>query len=109
MQKGAPWRWSGSSGITEFIAVRPGSRRVHPDSMCCALGVIGFIRGCWVYWGAHWILPWPLDSLESPWVLPGSSGVAGFVRARPSDRRVHLGSQCSLWCGAEIVGFNKVS
>ena len=48
---------SGSLGVAEFIGVRPGGRRVRSRSMGslrCALGVVEFIRGGWVHWGAPW-------------------------------------------------------
>ena len=56
--------------------VRPGGRRVHPGSLGSlgrALGVVGFIRGNWVNWGA-------------PWGSSDSSGVTGLTGVRPGCR-----------------------
>ena len=46
-------RPSDISGAAEFIGVRYGRRRVHPEplrSFKCALGVVAFIRGA--QWGS---------------------------------------------------------
>ena len=80
---------SGSSGVAGFIVVRVCARRVHAGSgfigvrpgacrahvvslslLVCALGVVRFIRGSWVHWGA-------------PWGSLGSSRVAALYRVHP--------------------------
>ena len=69
----------GSSGVAWIIGVRPGGRRVHPGSpgsLGYSLGVIGFVLGRRVYWGA-------------PWGSSGSSGVTWLFswghRVRPGS------------------------
>ena len=45
----------GSCGLVGFIGVHPGGREVRSGSLRslgCALVVVGFVRGCWVYLGA---------------------------------------------------------
>ena len=66
----SPWGSLGSSGVFGFTRIRPGGRWVHPgslDSLGFALGVLAFIRGCWVQSGSR------LGSLCS-------LGVVGFTR-----------------------------
>ena len=78
--------------------MRPGGRQVHPGSLgslMCALGVVGFIRGRWVHWGAPWgrrIYPGSLDSMVCALGSSGSSAVVRFTGMRPERRRVHPGS-----------------
>ena len=51
---GVPWESLGSSGVPWFIGMRAGGRSVHTmslDSSGFALGVFGFILGCWVHRG----------------------------------------------------------
>ena len=118
----------GSSGFSGFIAVRPGSRRVHPglqDSMGFALGVIGFIRG---RWGASsgaagvrprycWVHPVSLDSFGPAQVIVGfirgrsvhcgaprgSSGSIGLAGVRHGNRREHAGSLGSWECALGML------
>ena len=52
------------------------------------MGVVGFILGRLVHWGA-------------PWGLSGSSGIAGFIGVR----RDHQGSLLSLGCALVVVGY----
>ena len=77
---GAPWGWSGSSGVAGFIGVR---RPVHPCSLERDMGLVGFIQGRRVHWGASW------GSL-------GSYGVAGFINVRTEGRLFHQVSLGSL-------------
>ena len=70
---------SGSSGVAEFIGVRPGVGWVRPRSLRkfgCALVVVGFILGRWVHFGG-------------PWVSSDSSVAAEFIGVRPGSVRVH--------------------
>ena len=55
-------------------------------------GVVGFVRGRWVHWGASW-------------GLSGSSMVAGFIGVRSGRSRVLPGSLGSLGCALWVVGF----
>ena len=77
---------SESSGVAGFIGVHPVDRRVHPGllgSLGCALGIVWFIRGRWVHWGAPW---GSLDSSGSrvDWDVPwGASVSSGFIGVRP--------------------------
>ena len=65
--------WSSdSSGFAAFIEVRSGCRWDQPESLGSlgsSLGLIGFIRCCWVHWNA-------------PWVSSCASGVVGFIGGR---------------------------
>ena len=68
----------GSSRDIRLTQVSLGGGWVHPGSLgslMFALGVVGFIQGCWVHSGS------PL----------GSSGVVGFIRVRPAGRLVCSG------------------
>ena len=74
-----PWVSSGSSGD---IWVCTGGHPVHPVSLAsllCTVGVVGFVRGDWVDWGASW-------------PSSGSSVVAEFIWVCAGDRRVRPGS-----------------
>ena len=107
--------------------MHPWGRRVHPgslDTLGCALGVVGFIRGslrcalgfvgssnvCLVHWG-------------SPWGSSVSSGVAWLVSVRPWSRhsvhwecalgvvlfiRVHWGAPFGSSGSSGITGFIEV-
>ena len=57
-------------------------------------GVVGFILGHWVHWGA-------------PLVSSGSFGVTGFTGVLPGGRRVHPASLGSLVCALGFAGFIK--
>ena len=84
-----PWVSLGSSRVAGFTWLRPRCGRVHPralGSLGCALGVVGFIRGRWVHFGA------PRWSLSA-------SGV------RPGCRRVQLRSLGSLRCALGFMRF----
>ena len=48
----SPWVSLGSSSVVRFTRIRLGGDCVHPGplgSLRFALGVVGFIRGCWVH------------------------------------------------------------
>ena len=86
---------TGSAGVVGFIRVRTSARRVHSGwlgSLGCALGVVGFIRGCRVHWVA-------------PWGSSGSSAFVAFIGVRPCVRRVHPWSLGALGCAVGVVGF----
>ena len=87
---------NGSFRFVGFTRVRPAGHRaylgslgsrgfalgvVELDKRRCALGVVGFIQGRWVYSGA-------------PWGSSGSFGVVGFAWVHPGGRQVHSGSLC---------------
>ena len=95
---GAPWESSGTLGVAGFIELRSDCRRVRSGSLgslgcalrfllrwgllCslgCALGVVEFVRGRWVHWGATWARRVRSGSLCS---LGYALGVIGFVRCR---------------------------
>ena len=100
------------SGVVEFTRVRPKCRWVYLGSLGSltrALGVVGFIRGRWIYWRAPlWSLVYPgslgllgcafgiIRFIQCSWVNSrasksslGSSAVVGFTRARHGGRWVH--------------------
>ena len=83
---------SGSSGVARVIGVRAGGCQVHPCSLWCALGVVGFISGSWFRLGA------PCESL-------GSSCVAGYIGVRPGDRQVPSWSLGSFSNALGFYGF----
>ena len=96
----APWGLLRSTGVVRFTRERTVVRWVHAGSLGSsgsalgyALGVVGFIRGCWVHSGA-------------PWGCFGVSGVDGFTRVCPGGRCVHPVSLGSLRCAKAVVGFN---
>ena len=132
VHQGAPCVSSGSSGVAAFIGVCPGGRRVHPmslGSLGSALGVVGFIRGRWVYCGAlrassrcdlevycssaiaGFIVVHPGGRSVrwvawcAYWGLLGTSGVTGFMGVRPWGRLVHQGLLGSLGCVLKVVVF----
>ena len=87
--------------------MRLGGSRVHPGTLGCALGVVGFIQCRWVHWGTSWgssgssgfcWLHWGAHLGSS-----GSSGVAVLIGVRPGGRRVRPGSLGSLRCTLEVV------
>ena len=99
------------------------ARPVHAgslSSLVCALGVIRFIRGCWVHRGAPWgslglsrvavlYRVHPGDRRDHPGSLGSlglSSSTSGFIWVRPRGRRVSLGS---LGCALGVVGFTAVA
>ena len=97
---GSPWgsfgslggRWVQVVGFTWLLSV---GRCVHPwsfRSLGFSLGVVGYIRGRWIYSGS---LCGPLSS----------SGVVGFTRFRPRCHWVHPGSLDSLGFALGVVGF----
>ena len=99
----------GSCRVIEFTRVRPEGHWVHPESfgsfgcavgvvgfICFPFGVVGFIRGRWVYSGSHWVTL-GLSGVVGftrcvSWASLCSSGVIGFSRVRPRGRWVHPGS-----------------
>ena len=72
--------WSSlSSGFAEFIGVRTCGRWVYHVSLSSlgySLGVVGFIRGSWVYCSALW------GSSESAGIIGVRPGCLGFIQAR---------------------------
>ena len=78
-----------------FTFVRAGGRWVYPgslDSLGFALGVVGYVWGCWVNSGL-------------PWGSLGSSAVVGFTWVRPRGRLVHQRSLGTLGVALWAVGF----
>ena len=60
------------------------------------LGIVVFIRGRWVHWGAPCVSSGSLGLVGFIRVRPGGRlvhpiGVVGFIRVRPGGRRVHSG------------------
>ena len=92
---GAPLWSSGSFVVDNLIEVHRGGHQVYPgslDSLGCALGVVGFIRGCGVHCDAPWGLsvhPVCLAHWASPWGASGSFGVAGIIGVHSGCRRTH--------------------
>ena len=71
-----------SSGFAELIGVRTWGRCGHHwslGSLGYPLGVVGFIRGCWVYCGALW---GSSGSSESAGIIGMRPGSLEFIRAR---------------------------
>ena len=90
---------SGSLGVAEFIAVRPGGRRIRSVvlgylecrrgrsvslvSFRCAVLFVMFVRGLWVDCGSSW----------------ETSAVDGFIGVRPGGGGVRSRSlRGALWC-----------
>ena len=128
---GTPLGSLGSSWVIGFIGVRPGGRQIHPGSLGCSLGIVGFIRCRWVHFGSSGIAgfiemlpvnrrvhPGYLGSLVSalrvvvfirghtcrPWRSPGSSGFTGYIWERAGGFWVPSGSPSSLGCTLGVVG-----
>ena len=87
-----------SSGFVGFTSVRTGVRWANLGllgSLALALGVVGFIQGCWVH-------------SRAPRGLLDSCGVVGFTRVRPWGRLVQLWLLGSLARALGVVGFSSV-
>ena len=82
-------------GVVGFTVVRDWGRWVHSGwlgSPVRALGVFGFIRGCWVQSRVHWC-------------SMGSSRVFWFARTRPRGGCVHPETLASFARALGVVWF----
>ena len=77
-------------------------RQIHLGSLSSLgyfLGVGGFIRGRWIHWGAV------ACAFGTTLMVSDSLGVAGFNGVHRGSRRIRPGSQGSLVCALNVVGF----
>ena len=72
--------------------MRPGGCLVRSGLLEFTLGIVRFVRGRWVHWGA-------------PCGTSGSFGVVEFIGVRSGGRRVRSGSLDSYLCALGVVGF----